>query len=142
MIGTIHHHGVVVSDLERSIRFYRDVLGMEEVTRFATDPERFGPLLGVAGGAADVAFLDADGFLVELEEHADSARNVNEGSADDVGVSHLCIEVDDIGATYKELADDVEFVSPPGRASDSGAVIAYFTDPDGNLIELIESPAV
>jgi len=141
-LGRPHHYGVVVSDMDRAVDFYRDVLGFAERERFPTDPERFGDLLGVDSGAADVAFLDAGGFLIELEAHEGSERNRNDGANDDVGTPHLCLAVADIEAAYEDLRDDAAFVSPPGKASESGATIAYLTDPDGNLIELIEDPAV
>lgn len=139
MMGSVHHHGVVVSDLDRAIEFYRDVLGFELERRFKSDPEAFGRLLGVERTSAELAFLDGGNVKIELEEHETSERNVSDlTTPTDVGVAHLCLEIDDIEAVYREHVDDVEFLTPPGRASDSGAVIVYLRDPDGNLIELIE----
>jgi catechol 2,3-dioxygenase-like lactoylglutathione lyase family enzyme len=143
MIGTGHHQGIVVSDLDRAVEFYRDVLGMEELFRLSTDPEPFGELLGVDRDApADIAFLDAGGGMkLELEAHDSGDVNVNQ-TADptDVGYPHLCLEVEDIEAACEELEDEVAFLSRPGSATESGATIVYFRDPDGNLIELIEFP--
>ncbi|QLG49992.1 VOC family protein [Natrinema halophilum] len=142
MDPTAHHYGITVSDLDRSIAFYRDVLGMTVADRFSMDPDRFGDLLGVDDGQAEVAFLDGFGFRLELEEHAKPNGNVNERTTpSDVGYPHLCLEVDNIEDAYRSLRDDADFVSPPGQASESGAKICYFRDPDGNLIELIESPS-
>lgn len=137
-----HHYGITVSDLDRSIDFYRDTFDLELADRFSMQPEAFSELLGVEDGRAEVAFLDGAGFKLELEEHAASTTNVNDVTEpDDVGYPHLCFEVDDIQAFYRRFESDVEFVSPPGQASDSGATICYLRDPDGNLIELIESPS-
>lgn len=139
MIGPIHHYGIVVSDLDRSIRFYRDVLGFELERRFEADPDAFGELLGVGRTRAELAFLDGGTAKVELEAHEGSdVRVADVADPTDVGRPHLCLEVEDIEAVYREHVDDVDFVTPPGRASDSGAVIVYLRDPDGNLIELIE----
>jgi catechol 2,3-dioxygenase-like lactoylglutathione lyase family enzyme len=143
MIGTGHHQGIVVSDLDRAVEFYRDVLGMEELFRLSTDPEPFGELLGVDHDApAEIAFLDAGGGMkLELEAHDSGTTNVNDAAdPTDVGYPHLCLEVDDIEAVYEELEEHVGFLSQPGSATESGATIVYFRDPDGNLIELIEFP--
>lgn len=142
MEPTAHHYGITVSDLDRSIAFYRDTFGMEVVDRFEMEPDSFAQVLGVDDGRAEVAFLGGIGFRIELEEHADPELSVADlADPDDVGVPHVCLEVDDVDAFYREYEDDVTFVSPPGQASDSGATICYLRDPDGNLVELIESPS-
>jgi catechol 2,3-dioxygenase-like lactoylglutathione lyase family enzyme len=141
MIGPVHHHGIVVSDLDRAIEFYRDVLGFDLERRFEADPEAFGQRLGVGRAPAELAFLDAGSVRVELETHENTGESTSKSTQPtDVGVAHLCLEVDDIDRVYHSLEDDTEFLSPPGRASDSGARIVYLHDPDGNLIELIELP--
>lgn len=141
MLGTAHHYGITVSDLDESIAFYRDVFGMDLLDRFSMDAEAFSELLGSTTTGAEVAFLDAGGFRLELEEHANANVNVPASTEPvDVGVPHLCLAVDDIQAVY-ETHEDIDFVSAPGSASDSGATIVYLRDPDGNLVELIESPS-
>ena len=144
MVGTIHHHGIVVDDLEASVAFYVDHFDLEEEYRITAEPAGFGTLLGVDRPApAEIAFLrDETGMRVELEEHTTAERTVDElADPTDVGYAHLCFEVDDIDATYDELvAAGVEFVTRPGTATDSGAHIVYCRDPSGNLLELIELP--
>lgn len=141
MLGEEHHFGIAVSDLEASVAFYRDVLGMSETMRLETDPESFGELLGVDRATAEIAFLEGGGMRLELESHAEAETTVaEETTPNDVGVPHICLAVDDIQAVYEEHAETVDFVSPPGTATDSGAEIVYLRDPDRNLIELIELP--
>lgn len=143
MVGTIHHHGIVVDDLERAISFYTQHFAMEEEFRITAEPAAFGRLLGVDHAApAEIAFLrDTDGMRLELEAHGGGDQVVHERtSPTDVGYAHLCFEVDDIDRTYHSLCEEIEFLSPPGTATDSGARIVYCRDPSGNLIELIELP--
>lgn len=141
MLGSAHHYGITVSDLDESIAFYRDVLGMELLDRFSMDPAAFSDLLGAETTGAEVAFLDAGGIRLELEAHTNADRSVGDlTDPADVGVPHLCLAVEDIHEVY-ETRSEIDFLSPPGSASDSGATIVYFRDPDGNLIELIESPS-
>ena len=137
-----HHYGITVSDLDNSIEFYRNFFGMDVADRFEMNPDAFANLLGVDDGRAEVAFLSGTGFRLELEEHAGSTTTVNdEAEPNDVGYAHLCLEVADIETFYRGFKDDIDFVSEPGQASDSGATICYLRDPDGNLVELIESPS-
>ncbi len=142
MTVTGHHMGIVVADLEAAVTFYTKYFEMSEQFRLVTDPEPFGELLGVDHDApARIAFLEtADGFTLELEEHDAAETNVNETAVPtDVGYPHVCFEVDDIRATVDRLQPDVEFLSEPGSATDSGAAIVYCRDPSGNLVELIET---
>lgn len=141
MLGEQHHYGITVSDLERSVQFYRDVLGMEVTMRLDTDPASFGELLGVDRATAEIVFLEGGGLRLELESHEEAESAVaDQHTPNDVGVPHVCLSVPDIQAVYEEYEDAVDFVSPPGTATDSGAIIVYLRDPDGNLIELIELP--
>lgn len=139
MIGRAHHYGVTVSDLETSLAFYRDRLGMEVVDRLSFDSAAFGRFVGVEGVDVDIVFLDADGCMYELLEYrSPPGGNVNEGASNnDVGAAHFCLEVDDVAAVYDDLHEDTTFVSEPQELS-TGATVAYAKDPDGNVVEFVE----
>ena len=139
MIGTAHHYGVTVSDLDESLAFYRNHLEMEVVERISFDSEAFGRFVGVEDADVDIAFLDAGGCTYELLEYrSPSGGDANEGTGnDDVGASHFCFEVDDVAKTYGDLRDDVTFVSEPQELS-NGATVVYAHDPDGNVVEFVE----
>lgn len=139
MIGSSHHYGVTVSDLEASLAFYRDRLGMEVVDRLSFDSDAFGRFVGVEDVDVEIVFLDADGCLYELLEYrSPPGGNLNEGASNnDVGAAHFCLEVEDLGSVYDDLRGDTEFVSEPQELS-TGATVAYAKDPDGNVIEFVE----
>jgi catechol 2,3-dioxygenase-like lactoylglutathione lyase family enzyme len=143
MIGTAHHYGVTVSDLEETLPFYRDTLGLElvsrgHVERGSADSETFEDFVGVDGTVdVEVVFLDAGGCQVELlQYHSPEGEDAHGASNNDPGASHFCLEVEDIDAVDDDLrADGVEFVSEPVTLS-KGVRVAYMYDPEGNIVEL------
>lgn len=138
MVGKAHHYGITVGDMERSIEFYRDELGMEELDRLGFESEAFSTFVDVDGATVDIVFLDAGGCAVELIEYADSGENITSTISNDmIGASHFCLEVDDIEARYEDLQGVTEFVSTP-QTLENGAQVAYMYDPDGNIVELLE----
>ena len=149
---TIDHVAVMVSDLERSLRFYRDILGLEVVT-----PEEHGggpvdemtamkdthvreyrmrPPGGVNGHSRSADF----GFTFDLIEWTSPKSPTGRQPIHHVPSAHFCFGVEDVPAIYERLkAAAVEIVSPPVRFSGEGEWhVLFFYDPDGNLLELNE----
>ena len=119
MIKGLAHVCFVVGDLERSLSFYRDKLGLAPAFDFVNDQgERFGIYLH-AGGRG---FLEL--FVGKLDQRA-------AGQA----YQHLCLEVDDLPATVAAIRLAGVEVSEPKTGSDR-SVQAWLSDPDGNRIEL------
>ncbi len=125
---------VRVSDLDRSIAFYCDALGMSEMRRETFTEGRF---TLVFMGYGDIK----NGATIEL------THNWNEGDyTHGTGYGHIALEVDDIYAACTRLADmGVEITRAPGpmkmAVDETGEreVIAFLKDPDGYNIELIEA---
>jgi len=140
MVGSAHHYGVTVADMEDSLEFYRDTLGLNEAQTLSFDSEEFSRFVGVEDVDVDIVFLEADGCAVELLQYNNpSGGDANEGvSNNDVGASHFCLEVDNIDSIYEDLrSEGVEFVNPP-QTLEGGIGVAYMYDPDGNIVELID----
>jgi catechol 2,3-dioxygenase-like lactoylglutathione lyase family enzyme len=141
----LHHTGIIVSDLERSIDFYLDVLGLEMLTEPSPvfDAPELGEALGVPGAALRmVTFRLGDDTLELLEYSAPPSPIDTPMPQNALGAHHVAFRVDDIQAKYDELvARGVPFLSPP-NAIDEGVLAgwrwAYFTDPDGITLELVE----
>jgi glyoxylase I family protein len=129
---------LVVRDLDRSIGFYRDVLGMEEIKRVEVSDEK-----AAKGGFAKRGF-NFRTFrmgplalkLVQVKGEPVSTR----GLVDDfTGVRYIAFAVDDIDAMMRQLQDQgVEFASEilPPETDQGVARLVFFHDPDGNLLEL------
>ncbi|MUW13819.1 VOC family protein [Halorubrum sp. CBA1125] len=134
----VHHCGVTVSDLERSVEFYTDLLGLTVDDQFTLGSEEFNHIVGLEGQTADIAFLDGGTCQIELLDYHEQGENRNEGGeGNDIGVAHVNLAVDDIEAWYDELSGDVEFFSEPQTLEDGASVVSMY-DPDGNVVELIE----
>lgn len=76
-----HYFGVIVTDLDRAVEFYRDVLGLDVLDRFAVSGETFstGVDVDVDGATGRFVHFDADDARVELVEYDRQVRSVQAG---------------------------------------------------------------
>ena len=135
------HVGVCVADLERSVAFYRDALGFEEVTRAAFDTEQTARILGMSDVSVHLVYLVRDGVRIELLGFG-AAEVCGDGTARPMnllGLTHLCFRVDDLDATCGRIAQHGGAVlDATGVVFDAGNRGVMATDPDGTRVELIE----
>ena len=126
----LHHAGVTVSDLERSIAFYEEMFGAGVALRVDLDE-------------LSLVMLELPNAFVELLEYRLPGRE-QPPRASDLGAGHFALLIDDVvDAHARLLARGVAFEGPPLRVPDGpseGYVITFCLDPDGNRIELIQSP--
>jgi catechol 2,3-dioxygenase-like lactoylglutathione lyase family enzyme len=150
VIRALHHTGYTVDDIERSLGFYRDLLGMEEVARQEKQGGYLAGIVGYPEAHVRMAHLrvGGEGHLLELFEYvAPAGRPAPDAHAPvDSGTPHLCFAVDDLRGVYKRLiAAGVDtFVSPPVEVDtgiNKGALALYLRDPDGVPVELFQPPA-
>ena len=119
MIRNLAHLCLTVENLDTSLAFYRDVLGLPVAFEFHRDSgERFGAYVHVGGRT----FIEL--FQGEHKPH-DPKQSYR----------HFCLEVDDINQTVATLRSHGLEVSDPKRGRDQSWQ-AWVTDPDGNRIEL------
>ncbi|QSG02345.1 VOC family protein [Natranaeroarchaeum sulfidigenes] len=137
MPATAHHVGITVSSLEEVLPFYRDVLGLDVITRFSVSGEAFATGVGVENATGSFAHLDGDGTRIELVEYDPEGADIEEPSLNRPGAIHLGLDVDDIDAFYEALPEDVETISEP-QTTESGTRICFLRDPEKNLVEVLE----
>ena len=92
---------------------------------------------GISGARLEMAFLMLGGFRLELIEYTPRGSD-DPRAGNDLGSSHICLQVDRIEDVYLRLAArGVSFISTPHH-DPSGVSMTYFSDPDGNRLELLE----
>ena len=139
------HTGVTVSDLDRSIRFYRDLLGCEVSPPVRAEGAFFEAVTGVPGCQIDVAFARVAGHVIELLCYRNPPSQASTLRACDPGFMHICLKVSDLDRVVNEVRRaGFEPVGPIQQAEGgpvSGLKVVYVRDPDGVVLELIEEPA-
>ena len=147
MIGEIVHVGVTVSDMDRSIAFYRDILGLEYKGELTMSGEATDRLFQREGVVARVAYLNGSDNIscppVELICFDEGAR-ASHANLFSTSISEICFVTDDIDREYMRLVDlGVECLSAPQDFDFSSAGFGksralYFRDPDGIILELMQ----
>ena len=135
MIKQIGHNALRVSDMEKSIAFYRDVVGMTK--EFDIPDDKGNPWI-VYMKAGDAQFLEL--FYGGTRDHT------RDYDGKKIGYHHFCVEVEDLEQTGQRLMKAGYINSTqthPGRDHNAGF---WINDPDGNAVEFVkyspESPHV
>ncbi|HAR97402.1 MAG: VOC family protein [Syntrophales bacterium] len=117
------HCGIRAADLERSLRFYTDVLGLEllEVVTVLDQP---------------FYFVGNDTVRIEIEQANPAQLAAATGTQ--AGLYHLAFEVDDLEGAAARLRDaGAQFLLPPSQFREDRK-IAFILDPDGVFIQFIQ----
>jgi catechol 2,3-dioxygenase-like lactoylglutathione lyase family enzyme len=147
--GGWHHVGLTVRDIERSLHYYRDLLGLSLVRRRDADADYLGRQTGYPGVRLKVASLQlgpgpAAGPTLELAQYMTHPGDAADTATNRPGNSHLCFQVADIHALYDALcAQGVSFRTAPVAITagpNQGGFGVYLSDPDGYTIELFQPP--
>jgi catechol 2,3-dioxygenase-like lactoylglutathione lyase family enzyme len=145
-LSDLHHLGLTVSDIERSIEFYRDLLGMELVGRRpSVTADYVARQTGYADVELNVASLrvsPGSRQTLEIVQYMSHAGHPGSPETNQAGISHLCLLVDDLVASYEDLRSrDVRFRSEPVTITagpNKGGLVVYMYDPDGYVLELFQ----
>lgn len=139
------HGGVTVRDLDASLPFYRNGLGLEVAFDRMIDGDYLRTVLALPLTEIRVAYLHVPGGgFVELLEYRGLERMPAASRPCDPGAGHLCLYVDDVLALWERISalgytsrgGPVEITSGPN----AGARSIYLLDPDGYPIELFQRP--
>jgi lactoylglutathione lyase len=123
------HVSVRASDMDRSISFYRDLMGMELVKRRPIPKNR-----------AEIAFLKDPGVDFSLElTHYDDQDRFEQADYMNRTFDHLAFHVDDLRALIEKVKEAGHNVTDEPFELSPGHWLAFIEDPDGTLVELIQS---
>jgi catechol 2,3-dioxygenase-like lactoylglutathione lyase family enzyme len=137
---SIGHTGFVVSDMDRSLAFYRDILGFPVLDDVVREGDYIGTMVGVPGARVRTVFVDACGHTVELVQYLTGSGTPVMAPSNAPGKGHISFWTNDIQADYERLRKrGVEFVSSPQYGPTGGAAV-YLLDPDGITLELHYRP--
>lgn len=140
------HTGITVSDIERSLAFWRDVLGFELSHRAHQKGELAEQITGVAGAEILIAVLKAPGHKIELLEYRAPAdrRQENGVRPCDLGAAHIALLVDNLDDVLERIAAfGWKVAGKPQTLTvgpNAGKRVIYVRDPDGTTIEFMQLP--
>ena len=152
---TLDHVAVMVSDLEKSLRFYRDLLGFEVLS---PEEHKGGPIdemvqisgvhmreyrlvpPGGVNGYQRPEGASPGQITLDLIEWITPESPQQRFPIHHVPSAHLCFGVENLQSIYDRLSKEgVEFVSPPVTFKGEGEWhVLFFYDPDGNLLQLLQ----
>ena len=125
MFGSLEHMAIAAKETGALAGWYRDTLGFEVLTD---------------GGPKGIWFVAPPGAggAIEIIPASDAART--DRARNDPGWSHLAFTVADFQAAHKALVGKgIAFQGEPRQQPD-GSWIAFFPDPDGNVLQIVQRP--
>jgi catechol 2,3-dioxygenase-like lactoylglutathione lyase family enzyme len=141
----VNHFGITVSNLEDSMRFYIDIVGMEFYRRGSgSSGEWYETLTETPGATSQAVMLRSDDLMLQLVEYQQGGLAESYASHNRVGNVHICINVADVEAKFAQISaagkyHHTEIVSlPDGGLRVPGMRSFYVHDPDGVPVEFVE----
>lgn len=140
-IKSFHHTAMSVTDLDRSIHFYCELLGMKLDWRIDhKKSEALEKVVGLRNVDVSYAMLSGWGGRIELfQYHSPEGKPYPpDKPVCEKGITHFAFQVEDINALHERLlAQGVRFNTPP-QVIRPGVKATYFHDPDGITLELVQ----
>jgi len=145
MILATRHTGIVVQDMENSLHFWRDIMGLKVVADFWEEGVFIDTVQHLNGVKLHMIKLAGpDGVLIELlkdESHPTPPPERNELC--DRGIRHIAFTVADVDESWRILRENgCETLSEPVTSPDGKTRLFFVRDPEGNLLETVQVLAI
>ena len=145
MIKSIHHTGISVSNMENSLKFYRDLIGMKVVHDVIVSGKEIGEVNNLPNDTkVRIVILEFNGIQIELLEFLSPRGKplAPKIRLCDNLITHIAFEVNDIDEVYNQwVAKGISFNSPPrAMRGGKGNTCAFLYDPDGVALEILQRP--
>ena len=146
MIKSYRHTGIIVSNLNKSLNFYKNILNLKKVSRMEESGTYFNNLTKTKNLKADVLKVKSkDNIIVEIIKYKNfkTKRVIKPKNMVTVGTMHMCFTVDDIMKLYKKMKKKrIKFFSPPLKSPYDPVITCFCYDPDFNIVQLVQGPQV
>ncbi len=145
-LSRMHHIGITVTDVDRTLAFWGEFLGEEAKWHRILDGEYLGTITGYRGIHIDGAMIELpSGLILEALNYLTDDRTPNPPETANPGNVHICIETDDIDLAWQRAIDAGAVPTSPGPTPitvgpNTGARAGYLRDPDGITLELFQLP--
>ncbi|MEO6717903.1 MAG: VOC family protein [Novosphingobium sp.] len=135
-----NHVGISVTDLDRSMAFYRDMFGMEPLgDPFPFSGPQFSEIMDIPEVQGRMCMIAGGNLWLELFEFSESKPKDPAYPVSDRGISHFGLTVDDVQATYDTLKAAGVPIHGRLQTFNGGSMrAAYCRDPDGNVFEIMQ----
>lgn len=141
MITQLRHVGVVVKNLDISLHFYKDLLGLQVRTEMEEECPYIDTILGLKKVRVRTVKLKTPqgGGIELLYYHSPVSPQRLPCAIHERGISHFALTIENLDQVYGQMVQQgAIFISPPQIAPDGGAKVVFCQDPDGNYVELTE----
>lgn len=135
------HTGIIVEDMNASLHFYRDLLGLKVIQDFSDDSDYINTITGISGGNVHMIKLETEDkkYVIELLEYLNHSTDLVRQPIYNVGCCHVAFQVESIEDAYEKLSGQgVKFISKPVLSSEKIAKVCFCFDPNNIRIELVE----
>ena len=134
------HTGIITKDLDKSIQFYRDILGLEVIQEMTDSSIYINKITNIKNGIAKFAKLRMnDGSVLELLCYPSHPSSPHCLSILNVGICHIALRVKSAIDTYKHLKKNkITTLSEPVLSSEGIAKVFFCLDPDEVRVEIVE----
>ena len=140
LVKGYRHTGIICKDINASLKFYRDFLGLQILQDFWDDSNYINKITGINGANVHMIKLQADdGTVVELLDYTTHPTDLIKQEIYNAVACHIAFQVYDIELAYRQLlSNGVKFLSEPVLSSEGIAKVCFCLDPNNTRIELVE----
>ena len=141
MISLLHHASFTVEDLDRSVAFYRDFLGMKLEGIWEREAAYAQDVTGIPGARLRLAYFTLQNASFELVEYLEGKGQKIDTSPNNIGSAHVCFITADFDGIVGRLAGEggkiAGKISTVPAGANRGKRVVYVEDPDGNTLEIL-----
>jgi catechol 2,3-dioxygenase-like lactoylglutathione lyase family enzyme len=141
LIKETRHIGISVSDMEKSLKFYQNILGLKVFRVMDESGNYIDNMLSLKNVRVKTVKLSVNSgnTLIELLEFKSHVSKPQTRHIYEIGASHVAFTVENLDVCYDYLSKNgVKFTAPPQFSPDGFAKVTFCYDPDNTPIELVE----